>query len=356
MHVTSSHSLVAVQILRAVAAGAVLFAHLNTEIAGRLEHVRFVGVEVGQFGVDLFFVISGFIIVHSSEDLFGRERAGLRFFGRRLMRIVPLYWIITAILLLHVVRHYATIADANMSLGYIVASVLFIPYPTLSGEIAPTVGVGWTLNYEMFFYAVFAVVVGLPRVAAVLLCGSALIFGVWVNSSLQLPLPIEYWLRPLILEFVFGMGIALLCRSGICLPALIRAILVLGAFATISATIYVDFAPRIIEWGLPCAVLVAGATLGPDIDSRNLIVSAAGILGDASYSLYLTHSFAFTLPRQLLGSQFAGSIEPHLYAAALITVSCVVAICVYFVVERPLTRMMRIFVRSRATLSVSPSM
>jgi exopolysaccharide production protein ExoZ len=124
-----------IQILRAAAALGVLLDH-----AGRWLDVAPI-VDIGAAGVDLFFVISGFIMVYTSERLFGQTGAPQRFLARRIIRIVPLYWTLTAFAAL------VLFGFGPNTLG----SYLFIP--THRG---PILTVGWTLNYEMMFYSLFA--------------------------------------------------------------------------------------------------------------------------------------------------------------------------------------------------------
>src|SRR5665213_384 len=93
----------AIQILRAVAALMVVLSHaqndaLREAIANGYRFTRF-ELLPWDSGVDLFFVISGFIMVYSSQRLFATPGAGGAFISRRLIRIVPLYWMITAIAL-----------------------------------------------------------------------------------------------------------------------------------------------------------------------------------------------------------------------------------------------------------------
>jgi peptidoglycan/LPS O-acetylase OafA/YrhL len=100
----------------------------------------------GPFGVDIFFVISGFVMVYSSERLFGQPGAPITFFARRLARIVPLFWAATTILVWVVVPYASTKA--------VLGSLFFGPH--IPSE-APLLLVGWTLIFEMFFYVVFAI-------------------------------------------------------------------------------------------------------------------------------------------------------------------------------------------------------
>jgi hypothetical protein len=174
---------------------------------------------VGAAGADLFFVISGFIMVYSSEALFAAPGASRIFFARRLLRIVPLYWAMTLLLIGFYLVIGMDLTKLGISAGSIVASFAFLPYPRISGEMIPVYDLGWTLNCEMFFYAVFACAIVLPRRRAVL----CIVFLFAALATLNLmsgpfPQPLAFWCDPLILEFCFGMLIALAYRAGVRLP------------------------------------------------------------------------------------------------------------------------------------------
>ena len=113
-------TLVSIQALRAIAAFMVLAFHLSNlaEIAPRLQTTNFV---LGAAGVDLFFVISGFVMVYSCERLFNRPGASAQFVVQRLVRIVPLYWLATTAMVLLCAPFASTKA--------VTASLLFWPYP-----------------------------------------------------------------------------------------------------------------------------------------------------------------------------------------------------------------------------------
>jgi peptidoglycan/LPS O-acetylase OafA/YrhL len=122
--------LLSIQFLRAIAALSVCASHFNVlslMIDGRADDDRVLHPLAA--GVDLFFIISGFVIVHSSEDLFGRATASAIFLGRRLARIVPLYWVATAI------GVYAESKPFDAS--SLIKSYLFIPFLSQNGKIAP---------------------------------------------------------------------------------------------------------------------------------------------------------------------------------------------------------------------------
>ena len=263
-----SPTLKSIQVLRAVAAIGVLTLHAATE------KITFLGGEPGPFknfllgaaGVDLFFVISGFVMVYSSESLFGRSDGPRRFFLRRLARIAPLYWAVTAAIILYIYAAHGAQLWAIYSPASLVASFLFWPYPRIDGFAFPVHLLGWTLNFEMFFYAVFAVAILLPRRAAVTAVCVAFAALVAVGRTLVLPLPFQFWANPIILEFCLGMLIALIYREGFRLP-------VAGAWALGIAASLTGFAAMLdlagawgeigasLIWGLPSAALVASCAL-----------------------------------------------------------------------------------------------
>src|SRR5262245_61905199 len=176
-----SSSLVSIQALRAIAALLVFLGHainqVNLEVAEEFPN------SYGPFGVDLFFVISGFVMVYSSERLFGQPGASVKFFARRLARIVPLYWAATAILVWFDVPNASTKA--------VLGSLFFVPHIPLE---APLLDVGWTLIFEMFFYSVFAIALLAKRRFAVV--ASATVFLISFVVLASGPSDAEFWYSP----------------------------------------------------------------------------------------------------------------------------------------------------------------
>jgi hypothetical protein len=121
-------SLLSIQILRGLAALSVVVAHLSREFEIKLgvpDPLPTSFILLGNAGVDLFFVISGFIMVHVAGPLFGRRNASWQFFLRRAARIIPLYWATTGVLLVYVLLNYSDLASANLSVQSVVASFIF---------------------------------------------------------------------------------------------------------------------------------------------------------------------------------------------------------------------------------------
>ena len=145
--VRGSRALSSIQILRAVAALGVLVHHTAHEVAAKTGvTVPFGEFVVGAGGVDLFFVISGFVMVYASERLFAQPGASRVFFLRRLARIVPLYWAVTAILVGYVYVAHRIFPPPFITTEGVIASFLFIPWPLPNGMMAPVHALGWTLE------------------------------------------------------------------------------------------------------------------------------------------------------------------------------------------------------------------
>jgi exopolysaccharide production protein ExoZ len=236
------------------------------------------------------------VIVHASAPLFGQPGGAVEFLRRRLARIVPLYWITTtAFLTILLVSHTSIHADIGGA-AYIIASYLFIPWQRPDGVMQPAFGLGWTLNYELFFYVFFAAFLLLNRRPAVILATIVLCVFVAFGVGIGFRNPqLEFWSHPIVLEFAAGMGAALGFANGLRLrtPACIGlVILAIAAFHLAS------FAPagfRALIYGLPALMLVCAATLGHVPERLNIFDMLLLRLGAASYAMYLVHPFIMRL-------------------------------------------------------------
>ena len=150
---------------------------------------------------------------------------------RRIIRLVPLYWLFTAAMLVATLVFARQIAHATLSLPHIAASFLFVPWLDSTALPHPLLGLGWTLNYEMFFYLLFSFALLLPKRAGLVALVSAFVVLAAANPLVDPGwVQVKFWTDPIILEFLFGVGVAMLFRRGMVLnrPAAIAAI-VLGA-------------------------------------------------------------------------------------------------------------------------------
>jgi exopolysaccharide production protein ExoZ len=337
-------TIVPIQILRALAAIAVVFSHFNFDLS------RTVGIQTalpdlhyGDAGVDLFFVISGFVMVYATEPYFARAGGSSTFFIHRLIRIVPIYWLVTLVYMLMAL--VVPVFGKNYSAGSVAASFFFIPYLRPENVIQPIVGQGWTLNYEMFFYVIFAFAVVATRRTAVIVATSVLMIAVIAGMVFApLPMVIAFWSDSIILEFAFGMLIANAYRENVRLPKWAGASLIIAGallFFFMSPRGPADPALRVVSWGIPAALVMAGATLAP-FRPTSWPSYALAEAGDASYALYLTHSFPI---RAVLYLALAVGIDPARIAWLLLAIAVVSAILlsilIYSLLERPVTRSFR---------------
>ena len=355
--------LVQIQILRAVAAVMVVWHHARHEVG--LMAGGGAGLDPGTLlpwwgGVDLFFVISGFVIVHASTQLFGVPGGRARFLAHRVARVVPLYWLVSLVFLALALARPDRLGDAAALVrepGAILASFLFWPAARPDGIVQPLYGLGWTLNYEAFFYGLFAVGLGFGRRGAVLWLALTLapLVAVWALLP-ALPLPLRFWANPIVLEFLFGAGLALCRREGFRPGTALRlgfAVAGLIGLALAARLLVGDGAAdgflRPLLVGVPAALLVAAA-LGTERDAvqvARLLAPVRGLvrLGDASYALYLIHPFALRLGREALQRLgLASFLYPWGSLILMVAGSVVAALLVHRFIERPMTR------RARAVL------
>lgn len=295
-------------------------------------------------GVDIFFVISGFVMAHAAGPLFGRGFDGARrFLAHRIARIVPLYWAVTA---LYIVGSLAGPGPARRTIGgigTILASFLFFPVARPGGPVMPVFGIGWTLNNEMFFYLLFAAVLWMQRTRG-LLCLTLALGGLVVRGwVVGLPgVAMAFWGSPIALEFLFGVWLYKAPRA--------PGGLVLGLMAVLGfwADVSTFGVTRPLAWGLPALLLVAAAAGARD-DEHAIWRTVAMRLGDASYAIYLVHPFvmrALGLVWRTFGA--AGPVSAFLFVGAVMTLSCVAATLVYRFGERPATRALRRWLEPRS--------
>lgn len=332
-----------IQILRAVAAIAVVVHHTLGNLA------RVAGIEsplnrlgnfevLGAAGVDLFFVISGFIMLYVSRDEFGRDGAAARFLWRRAIRVYPLYWFYTLAIIALAATSWI-LRNLQMDLPYALGSLLLIPAtrPGPDPTIHPILDQGWTLSYELGFYLLFAVCLrfGSARAALWLLppvFALLVVLGHTLDPTLA---AVQFLAMPLSFEFYFGLVIAWLMLNNR-LPA--RGHRLMGLLALLLLAVGTSFAVnallRPLAWGLPAALLVVaalGAAPACSLAARTMVA-----LGNASYSIYLTHALGI-LAMSRLATGHGGTALAALGWQLATVLSCVAGgYIAYRLIERPM--------------------
>ncbi|SDE88948.1 Peptidoglycan/LPS O-acetylase OafA/YrhL, contains acyltransferase and SGNH-hydrolase domains [Paracoccus isoporae] len=328
--------LVSVQLLRAIAASAVVFEHAMAEAGQSVDGFARIGFDFG-IGVDIFFIISGFVMWLSSAHLYGRPGGPALFLKKRFQRVVPLYWVYTLGMLAAILLLPEKLNNPDASPEMVLASFLFYPFPNAIGEYTPVLALGWTLNYEMFFYALFAVSLILPRrlgFAAL----AALILGfvvVWTTVSGG---PVLFWGRPIILEFLAGVLLARAFLAWGNRPSLLLfGLCVAAAFAAYA--LLSPLTSRVLALGLPSLIFASAFIFFLPAKLSGALSGVAKLGGDSSYTLYLSHPFTLAIVKIVWLRLDAGSSSPWLYVWAA-TIACVLAgYVLYLVIERPLMRL-----------------
>ncbi|TXI05061.1 MAG: acyltransferase [Rhizobium sp.] len=340
----SSRLLVNLQVLRALAALSVVVAHTLHENEALAVLTGRVAVDGSAwnlgFGVDIFFVLSGFIMTHTAASEFGRSGAPLRFFLRRCARVIPLYWLLTSMMLIGALAAPSLLSVPIGSVSHVLASYFFIPSGRGVDEIRPVLALGWTLNYEMLFYVFFAAALLLPlRLGviwlSVLMVGMALAGRLVDAGQVQ----IAFWTSPIILEFLFGVHVALIFRSGVRIGgAAALGLMVIGlfGFAHVSSPWNDASLPQFLRSGLPAALFVLAAAIGPVLPRKKTVLWGVA-LGDASYSLYLAHPFILRPMRTIWVKAIGGALPPGLFVVCATFVAVMFAVALFRYVEKPLT-------------------
>jgi len=301
-----------IQGMRAIAALIVISAHIFQNITPMRTHwaKTFLSV-VGGAGVDIFFVISGFIIYHvmqrsiASMDTVGKGRAVYVFAMRRFIRIYPLYWIVFGTSCLVMMWAPTTDTLPRESLFQLLALVDNLPNFYVS--------VAWTLTFEVYFYAVVALsLLLLARRAMVgvsiwfAIVGAATLVGLWFPWSK----PLDFVFAPLVLEFSLGIAVAMLVDRGI---QRFHGALLVGAFIWMAigslllmpslfalnvdhwgrlVAINRSFALHVVGRGIPAAIFIYGMVV-LEIRRQWIMPRVLQYMGNASFSIYLWHVIVF---------------------------------------------------------------
>jgi peptidoglycan/LPS O-acetylase OafA/YrhL len=351
---SASGRIAGIQVLRAVAALSVAFLHIEQSagvFVGRPGESPWPWLRLipWEAGVDIFFVVSGFVMVYASARLFRGAGGPRTFLGRRIARVVPLYWLFTTMtVLVALVRPNLLNEPLGSGWDAVLASYLFVPWPRPDGFVQPVFRLGWTLNYEMLFYAIFTPFVLLSRRRAVpgvvAAIGALVAVGqlTWTGNP-----QIGFWTDPIVGEFAFGVALGALRLEGIRLARPVRLALIAAGLAIMAAIGVDDTQTRALSYGVPAACFVAAASFGSGRLGASLIARAGLLLGDASYALYLVHLFPTRLLREIWWRlHLVGPAGIVSFIVASMAASCVAAVAVHFWVERPLVRAARHLLRA----------
>lgn len=323
-----------IQYLRAVAALMVALAHSFLYLMqGENYDLR----RFANFGVLIFFVISGFIMVIISGE---GKISSRRFLERRILRVVPLYWLVTAGVALGAIVVPQMFKTTQFSLDHFVLSLLFVPHYDANQSVSPLLKLGWTLNYEMFFYLCFALLGGLSGAWRVVIL-TALFAGLAiVGQTVSVDNAIfEFYTGQFLLTFCCGMLVGLAALRFRLLDGSLRWLAIVGvlAIAFVAAGFGLERGTR---GGVAVTLMLSLAgtaillfTLG--LESRLGQMKLPELLGDASYSIYLVHMYVVGVVALVWTKLFDGAFFV-LGGIVTFAAASVAGVLVYLWLEKPL--------------------
>lgn len=328
-----------IQVLRGIAALMVV-GHHATILLFQRDHLPVPNWIQGSAGVDIFFVISGFVMTISSAPLRHAAHPARTFLARRLERVVPLYWLVTSVKVALLLLLPTLGLNGLGGWHHVVTSYLFIPHLSTENRMEPVVVVGWTLNYEMAFYLLFAGALAWrwrPWLAlAPVLVAVPLLYFAPLRWVLHFPLAVRFYTQTVLWEFLFGMVLGTVVARVRRMSWGWGGVLAAGGFVLL----LLQSSPgtsywRGILWGGPALAVVMGAVA---MERRWGARSPRWALemGDASYSIYLIHTLTLPLVGVLLlrwPHGWQGEI-PLAFCVAVV-LSALSGEVVYRVVERP---------------------
>lgn len=345
-----------IQLLRAIAAFAVVFHHALNNFA-KYGHTTPFDISVGAAGVDIFFILSGFIMVYVTQQ---RPQTPVGFWRHRIIRIVPLYWLATFAMLITMTLGSKLFGIQPSGLldwdfGDLVTSLFFVADVRADGHPWPIVAVGWTLIYEAFFYLVFGMALMLHDIRKTLFFLILVMIALtFVGAFLtDLPLFISVYTKPIILEFCVGcvLGYTYIRTEIFKLrnpKRLAFPLIVLALFVMISGNQLYPFLgdlkslPRLLFFGVPATMIVVSALImeksGSVFRGRILLLQ-----GNASYAIYLFHLLMLAA-FYLIASRIV-SLEPLPNALAVFLMAIVACgiggTLIHLTIEKPLHEFFR---------------
>jgi exopolysaccharide production protein ExoZ len=338
-----------IQGLRGIAVMLVCLFHLITveEKYGGVNTILPHFLEIGMVGVDLFFVISGFVMVLVTQNQFQSTKGVLKFLYHRSSRIYPLYWVYSFMVLIIYLNKPAWVNSAQGNQVDIISSFLLLP-----SHLLPLVMVGCTLIYEMYFYIIYSIILYFSpqkKLTYWLLLWALIITIVNLTNKVSTP-----WTKvifsPLTIEFILGCFIAMIYKkhplknlSAIILLILISITgLVSGFYWHQSSTghLYPANWYRVIIMGVP-SVIIVYCLVSAELKSK-LTHKWINYIGDISYSTYLSHVLTFNV----LGRVWAylakdNLIDNYIMIPTIIVVTILVGSISYKFIEQPLLKLSR---------------
>lgn len=328
--------------LRAIAALGVLFHHIVDAIHNDIAPSLFkFDPGIGGTGVNLFFALSGYLMLRSTM---GRSIRVGHFLLRRLLRVVPIYWLLTIVICISAIAPFG-FDHKDLTVGGAIRSLLFVPDLKDGVIVKPVLFVGWSLNYEMFFYLIFGSLLLVKNVTYQILAVACSFIALCAVASLASNPYVRYYGDSIILAFVAGLLVGPLLDRRRRIPSSLLqpfALVVIGLLGLASVDAQLHLHPTVQNFILACSSALLIYAAESFEDRRFLLHRRLIAVGNSSYSLYLIHPFVILVGTKATLALDADASLVGLAVSALLmaAVSLIVAEALYRQVE---TRL--IFVR-----------
>ena len=314
---------------RGLAAIAVLLFHAGYAVKYETGLAPFWDViQFGNRGVDFFFVLSGFIIMRAHETHIGQPGMWRNFVYKRFIRVFPIYWLYTAL-----------VAGALlMGLGTYPLPVTSADWLTVFSllrftDILTPLPQAWTLYHEVLFYLGFSLLVFSRKLGIAVLASWFLVSIATWEYSLAITEPSALFFNSYNLNFALGIGAYYFTRYVRGAEYLIVTIGLLLVLLAVTVTGPISF--LLLSFGF--ALLIAACA---SIErTRSLNIPMATLLGNASYSIYLTHEVALAISERIAG--IIGIVNPYMLYIFIVPCSLVAGLLAYQVFEKPLLALLR---------------
>lgn len=350
-----------IQALRALAAVLVAYSHsIDLQVKfGVSRQQGFHSLEnFGAIGVDLFFVISGFVITFAASADVG-PGAARRFFAKRFLRVNPIYYLASALyVLVNALLYVRSALELEVWLAVlrsgIVDTLLVVP-SSAKPAYMPLLVVGWTLAFEWLFYLLFLLLILLRIQRKALALTLLLGLLVYVGTLLRSDDPrVRFLTNPIVLEFLLGVAICALHRHTASLPRWLPVACLVGGAAAYGYSVLYGFGDvsevtptwtgrvgieRVVRWGIPSALIVAGCVL---LETQGFLHQLwrsrlLQLTGDASYSLYLLHLTVYSA-LAFVYTRIGFFLPPDVAILAQLGFAVAISVAFYGRVERPVLR------------------
>ena len=308
------------QILRAFAALNVVCFHIFETASSYHYNTEYLTVFKGwgANGVDLFFVISGFVMLYTQLE---RKRSMTTFFKARIIRIIPLYWLLTSIIIFIYLIAPSAFRKTEITLDWALSSYTFLT--GMLSHTNPILYVGWTLEWEILFYAIFGLSLNFKKWnQAICFIFTCIILLALFASNYR------------ILEFLGGILVAIAYKRfsiSHYLGSFIFGVGLFLLFLSLSPMVCDAIRLTVLLWGVPSVFIVYGLVTAKQINSR-----VGELLGHASYSIYLTQVLAIPIFYKLI-SKLELSISNDILAICCLVITVSGGVIMYFTVEKPMT-------------------